>query len=153
VCSRWWGGWWKNKLLERENSSALTALTLAALAGDEILFCHVLEATRIHKWSYGTVECHEMPLTQLDTLRSFDLPKHIRSPVERKHDKDYDWKRSAMLIVLSEEVNAIADNKTLVDLQQSKWRNYGRAYFWLSFALYSGPSKRACPACFPIVSV
>ncbi len=124
--------------MERENSSALTALTLAALAGDEILFCHVLEATRVHKWSYGAVACHEMPLTQLDTLRSFDLPRRIRSPVAMKGDDDYDWKRSAMLIVLSEEVHAIADNKTLVDLQDAKWKNFAGAYFWLSLTLYSG---------------
>ena len=131
--------------MERENSSALTALTLAALAGDEIMFCHVLEATRIHKWSYGAVSCHEMPLTQLDTLRPFDLPAHIRSPVAMKSDDDYDWKRSAMLIVLSEEVHAIADNKTLVDLQESKWRNYASAYFWFSLALYSGTAQNYLP--------
>jgi hypothetical protein len=162
----WWGAWWSAELIGRTNSSALCPLTLAALAGDEIMFEHVLEATQIPKWSYGPVACHEMPLLQVDTLRIFDIAKlqvidgtaaekqqstqpqnTIRWP-HRKGEllcpsaldevgKRYEsFKRSVLLIILVEDVEAIADNPVLTSIQDIKWDKYGHHYFWLAFLLY-----------------
>ena len=153
----WWGSSWSTELLGRENSSALSPLTLAALAGDEIMFEHVLEATRIPKWSYGPVACHEMPLEMLDTLRIFDLgdaeegdgcvttntvrlPRRRGDPIDMKvleeSGKQDDFKRSVGLIMLVEQVEGIADNDVMVWIQDMKWDKWASHYFHLSVGLY-----------------
>jgi Ca2+-binding EF-hand superfamily protein len=149
----WWGGSWARDLLLQENSSGLSVMTLAALAGDAIMFTHVLEASRVPKWTYGPVSCHEMPLSQLDTLRDFDLPESVRCPsgsrtaylpeeTEQARDKrlitDHPFERSVMLIVLGETVESIADNVTLAELQDLKWTKFGKVYFYCSLLCYFG---------------
>mmetsp|Transcript_8654 Transcript_8654/g.15566 ORF Transcript_8654/g.15566 Transcript_8654/m.15566 type:complete len:729 (-) Transcript_8654:5-2191(-) len=106
------------------NGLGLTSLSLAAQCNHRGMFDIILRELQEIKWVYGPATCVRLPMEQIDSI-GLTLGA-------RRHEKEY---RSVMELVLEQHCGKIAAHPLIADLQNKKWKRFGRYAFGLKVAL------------------
>ncbi|XP_073540910.1 transient receptor potential cation channel subfamily V member 6-like [Phyllobates terribilis] len=105
-------------LEEIHNNDDLTPLKMAAVEGNTVMFQHLVQKRRQLQWTFGPISCYLYDLTEIDTW-------------EDHH--------SVLDLVVSgkkREAQRILDLSPVKELVNTKWRRFGRPYFWSLTVLY-----------------
>mmetsp|Transcript_51658 Transcript_51658/g.122967 ORF Transcript_51658/g.122967 Transcript_51658/m.122967 type:complete len:750 (+) Transcript_51658:75-2324(+) len=116
------------------NGLGLTSLSLAALCNDQQMFDHVLKDQYEVKWVYGPVTCFRLPMEQIDSI-SLTCGALSTATTGIKSQPQHTY-RSVMELILHQRCGKIAAHPLIAELQDEKWRRFGRVIYMLGVLMY-----------------
>ena len=121
-CFDWIMAFHGEECMRTLNADAMTPFTLAAHLGNVDMFNHILSKYLSHVvWAFGDKSMMQMSLTQLDSYRT-SCALH----------RDKRW-RSALEIIVSENITALMSDHTVTELLAEKWNKFAKARYTQHF--------------------